>query len=312
MSSPLAPRVTAEVRQRLPIAAPPAPSYPLVAAHFGLSFGWAVLGFAGLVWLAPVLASGTWLDPRLLGLVHFFTLGWLATVITGVLYQIIPVMLGVSIRSPRLAWVSLGMHTLGTAALAAGLWRGAPSLLAPAWMLLLGGVCGTALNLMPARRRAVRNRQLGIYVSYAHSGFGIAMALGGARIGDALGWWTTPRLELLAAHYHFAVVGFATLMAFGAASRMVPMFLGVTEVRPGPVRWLPRVLATGTVCFGVGAIGRLPVLAWIGVALMAGGVLRFIVMAAGWFRHRSRRPLDPATALILSSLAWLSLALGKL
>lgn len=296
-------------RPPLPLAQPSPPPFPVIAAHFGAGFGWLLLGSAGVVWLAPVLAQGSFLDPRLLAVTHLFTLGWLTTVITGVLYQIFPAMLGVSARSVRVARLSFVAQALGTALLAVGLLTGHGALAAAGWTVLFLAVFGTAWNLLPQRRRAPRNQQLGIYVSYAHMGFGLAMGVAGTRIGDALGWWTTPRLGLIAAHFHLAAVGFATMTAFGVGSRMIPMFLGSRDSAEWPHRWLPRILASGTVVFSIGMIGTLPAAAWAGAVIMAGGAALFLWCGARWFRGRARRALDPATGLILAALSWLALAI---
>ena len=296
-------------RPALPLAQPSPPPFPLIAGHFGAGFSWLLVGSVGLLWSAPALARGSFLDPRLLAVTHLVTLGWLTTVITGVLYQIFPAMLGVSARSVRVALLSFGAQTLGTLLLAVGLLTGHGPLAAAGWTALFLAVFGTAWNLLPQRRRAPRNRQLGIYVSYAHMGFGLAMGVAGARIGDALGWWSTPRLGLIAAHFHLAAVGFATMTAFGVGSRMIPMFLGAHDGAEWPLRWLPRILASGTVVFSIGMIGALPAAAWAGAAIMAGGAGLFLWSGARWFCGRARRALDPATSLILAALVWLALAL---
>ncbi len=303
--SPSAPPVAA---RGLPLAQPAPPPFPIIAGHFASGFAWAIAGATGLAWLAPVVAQGNFLDPRVLGLIHLFTLGWITTVIMGVLYQIFPAMLGVGARSLRVARLSLVAQTAGTGLLATGLAGGWRGLQAAGWTLLFAAIFGVAWNLLPQRRRANRNRQLGIYISYAHMGLGFAVMIGGARIGDALGWWTTPRLPLLAAHFHFAAVGFATMTAFGLGGRMLPMFLGTIDTPSWPARWLPRIVASGTVIFAVGAIGRIPALAWLGAAEMAAGAGLFLWQSLQWYRGRARRALDPATSLALLALCSLGLA----
>ena len=52
------------------------------------------------------------------------------------------------------------------------------------------------MNLLPARRRAVRHRYVGALVSLAHSALGGVMLLAALRIGDGLGWWHVERVEL--------------------------------------------------------------------------------------------------------------------
>jgi hypothetical protein len=177
------------------------------------------------------------------------------------------------------------------------------------WTLLFCALFGVAWNLLPQRRKAGRNHQLGIYVSYAHMGLGFAMLVGGARIGDALGWWTTPRLPLLAAHFHFGAVGFASMTVVGLGSRMLPMFLGSIDDYVWPLRALHRILAAGTVLFAIGEIGDIRWLALAGAAAMIAGALIFLWLSAHWYRGRARPALDPATTLTLAALGWLALAL---
>lgn len=305
------PAQTGTPRPGLPLAMPVPPPFPLVGAHFAAGFSWALLGGIGLVVLGPLLAQGGFFDPRIIGLTHLFTLGWITTVITGVLYQIFPAMLGIGARSMRVARLSLVAHTAGLALLVAGFLAGAGRVQATGWVLLFAAVFGTAWNLLPQRRRAPRNRQLGLYVSYGHMGFGLAMALGGARIGDALGWWTTSRVALLSAHFHLAAGGFATMVLLGVGSRMIPMFLG-TDGAGEPAwleSWLRRVLALGTVVFAIGMIAGLSLLTWAGAVLMAMAVVAVLWRAAGWYRRRSARRLDPSTALLLAGFTWLGLSL---
>jgi len=290
----------------LPVNAPAPPSYPLVAGHFAVAFVWATLGAAHLIPLAGQLATGNFLDPRVLALTHFFTLGWLTTVITGVLYQIVPALLGAATRSNRVAWWSLGAHVLGTAILAEGLWHGRRETLATGYVLIFAGVFGHAWNILPARRKANRNRQVGLAISYGHMGFGNAMLIAAARIGDSLGWWTTPRLPLIAAHFTFALVGFGTVIAFGVGSRMLPMFLAARDPRgDNGMILLRRLLATGTVVFAVGAIAGVKIVTWAGALLMAAATLHFSRVALGWYSHRGARRLDPTTSLSLAAIVWL-------
>ncbi len=302
--------LTPPAGRSLPVTGQVVPSFPLVASHFALGFGWALAGGLGLVGLAPLLAAGTFLDPRVLALTHLFTLGFLTTVITGVLYQIFPAMLGIGERSRGVAWAALGLHGAGTALLACGLLLGQRHLQSAGWSVLFVAVFGTAWNLLPQRRKAPRNRQLGLYVSYAHIGFGFAMFVAGARIGDALGWWTTPRLGLISAHLHLALGGFVTMTAFGLGSRMIPMFYGSPAPIPAAVdRLMPRLLGSAVLVYAAGAVTGLGALAWTGVALMAAAGGLFCWLGLGWFRGRARRALDPATGLLTLALASLATAI---
>ena len=300
----------APLGRTLPVNAPAPPSYPLVAGHIATALAWFLLGSVLLVPLAGQLATGNFLDPRVLALTHIFTLGWLVTVITGVLYQIVPALMGAATRSNRVAWWSYGFHLLGTCILVHGLWTGWRSMLGLGYLLLFAGVYGHAWNILPARKKANRNKEVGIAISYAHIGLGNAMAVAGARIGDAFGWWTTPRLPLLASHFTFALVGFGTITAMGVGSRMLPMFLGAIEQRDDIVRGLRRALASGTVLFALGAMGGWSWLAWAGALAIAGGIAFFAGHMLRWYGRRSTRRLDPTTSLALAALLWLVAGTG--
>jgi hypothetical protein len=308
--SPPLPTPPRSTPRSLPLAEPVVlpPPFPLVAAHFAAGLAWATAGAAGLAVVAPVLAHGGFLDPRVLALTHCFTLGFLTTVITGVLYQIFPGMLGIACRSNRVAWFSLVAQVIGTALLVCGLLLGARWLQSSGWAALFAATYGVAWNLFPQRRRAPHNRLIGLHISYAHVGFGFAMFIGLARIGDAMGWWTTPRLELLAAHFQFAALGYGTLTAIGIGSRMLPMFLGAPPTSARPFRWTHQAVLSGTVVFAAGVIGHWPGVAWIGALLMIIPVAVFLRQAIGWFRRRADRPLDPAVAFIALSLVALGAA----
>ncbi|HXG44534.1 MAG TPA: hypothetical protein VNJ71_07215 [Gemmatimonadales bacterium] len=294
----------------LPVAAPVPPSLGLLRLHFGTALLWWVGGAAGVLLLSERLAAGAALDPRVLGLTHVFTLGWITTTITGTLYQLFPGLLGVSARSypvARWTWAAL---TTGTAVLAGSLagWR--PAGLATGWALLFLAVFLQAWNLLPQRRNAIRNRRVGWYFSVAHMGLGLAMAVALVRIGDALDWWSTPRIALLAAHFHFAALGFVTMTAVGAASRMLPVFLGSQGHPEWPLDWIWRLAAAGLLAFAFGVMASLAPFTWIGAGLMAGAVALFLGYALGAFRHRARKPLDHAAAHLAAAFGWLAVAAG--
>ena len=80
---------------------PAADSIRLAAEHFAASILYLMAGAAGLVWIAPELATGAYASPHVAGVTHLFTLGWITTTIFGALAQLLPVALGAPIRSYR-------------------------------------------------------------------------------------------------------------------------------------------------------------------------------------------------------------------
>jgi hypothetical protein len=297
------PRVELPVTQLLP------PPFPVIGAHFAAAAIWAVAGGLGLIGVGPDLAQGAFLSPRVLAVTHLFTLGWMTTVITGVLHQIFPAFLGIAPRSVAAIRGALLSHTAGVAALVAGLLTGRAGWQGAGWLLIGAAVLGTVWNLLSRRHQAARNRQLGSFVAAAFTNLGLAMVIAAVRIGDGLGLWTSPRLPLLAAHFHLAAAGFATMVAFGAGSRMIPMFLSAVGPAEESLRWVPGLLGSGTVVFGAGMVCDWPAAVWLGAVLMVIAAARFLALAAQWSRSRTRRVPDPASGLILMALTALTLAL---
>ena len=111
------------VSSTAPAARAPVPStssVPLAAGHFGAAILYLVAGSVGLVWIAPELAIGGYPSPRVAGITHLFTLGWLTTTIFGALYQLLPVALGAPLRSVRAGHASFWAFAPGAGVFAAG------------------------------------------------------------------------------------------------------------------------------------------------------------------------------------------------
>src|SRR5512138_2007874 len=200
---PLAPRPGPSRGPTLPLQQAPAhpPPFALPGSHFLASLIWLCLGTAGLVIVAPTLARGAFLDPRLFAVVHAFTLGVVTTAIFGALYQMFPPLLGVTLRSVRVAAAGFGLLTSGILALVVGLWEAVPVLQAVGWLLITLAIGCVSWNLFPQRRKAPFGRITGRYISAGHSALGLALLLAGARIGEGLGWWQVDRLGVLSAHF---------------------------------------------------------------------------------------------------------------
>jgi hypothetical protein len=280
---------------------PEGPSPLLPLAFFGSAVGWLLAGSAGLVIVAPDLAAGVYQQPRVFAVTHMFTLGVIASAIFGALHQFVPAVMGVPIRHPRVAWWGFWLTQAGVAVLVVSLWRWSPSLQSVAWVVLLAAVGCASMNTLPARRRAVRNRLVGLYASLGHSALGLAMLVAAVRIGDGLGWWHTPREGLLAVHFHLGAVGFGTLTAIGMTSRMLPAFLESEGTPDGALDWIGWVLAAGLVSYSAGQLTGVPGLTWLGAAGMLVSLVAHLAILARYFQRRTRRAFDPGLGFIAAA-----------
>lgn len=284
------------------------PPFRLPGEHFAAALVFLLAGAVGTVWLAPALAAGAFSDPRVAGVTHLLTLGWISTSILGALYQFLPVALGASIRWEGLAEVTFAAWTAGVAAFAGGMMTGRT------WVAVAGaGAVGAAVvlllvNLGATLPRATRRGLtwwcvLGAAVFLAGAwllGFLLAVNLGHDLLGGS-------RFVVVAVHLHIAAGGWVLLTMIGVADRLLPMFL----LSHGAPSWPGRAAAAAV---AAGALGLLlsdhVVGVWVlrpaGAALAAGTGL-FLLQALLHYRAR-RRSLDPGMALVAGALLLLGAA----
>jgi hypothetical protein len=292
--------------------APLPPPFRLPGTHFIGAIAWLVLGATGLVAVAPLLANGQFLAPRVIAVTHLFTLGVITGSIFGALYQFYPMSLGAAPRSVRAGVAGAWLMHVGIALLVSGLWWWQPALQAAGWGVLFVVIGIVAWNLLPHRRRmeAGPARTTASYVSAAHMLLGIAFVLAGARIGNSLGWWTLDRLGLIAAHFHLAAFGFAGLTAVGVGSRMLPMFLVAAEAPRWPVRYIGPLGAAGLFVLATGLSVARPPLTWVGAVVSLVAALLFLRLVAGYFQFRMVRRLEPAFGHVLAGFLFLAAAVA--
>lgn len=294
---------------RAPVSPPLTPaagSIRLAAQHFAAATLYLVAGSVGLLWIAPDLAGGAYLSPRVGGVTHLFTLGWLTTTIFGALSQLLPVALGTPLRSTRVADASFWTFMPGAGILAAGIASSSLPLLVGGVVMVATGILLAVGNLGATLVRA-RNRD----VTWA----AIALALGFLAstlvLGMVLvhnlhtGFVADARLRVLAIHLHVALVGWVLLMIVGVSHRLLPMFL---LAHGSDTRWTGRALAAlaaGVIALTVGIAGGGTLLEWPGALLLVGGVGCFLRQVYGFHRARVRRKLDPGMRFAATALAFL-------
>jgi hypothetical protein len=289
-----------------PAAAHP-PPFALPAAHFVAALLWLGVGAIGLVVVAPALARGQFLDPRVLATVHAFSLGVVTTSIFGSLYQMLPPLMGVTVRSVRAAAIGFVLLNAGVVTLVTALWLAHPAWQGVAWTLVAGAIGCASWTLLPQRRKATQGRLTGLYISAGHSALGLAFLMAGARIGEGLGWWQLDRLGMLAAHFHLAALGFATLTAVGVSSRIVPMFLACERAPVWPLRWIGPVAGAGLLLFAGGQVGHVRPATLAGAALLALAMAGYLGLVTVYFRTRTQ-PIDPALGHIAAAFVGLAAA----
>lgn len=284
------------------------PPFRLPGEHFAAALAFLVAGGLGMVWLAPGLAAGAFSDPRVAGVTHLLTLGWISTSILGALYQFLPVALGASIRWEGLADVTFAAWVAGVAAFAGGMILDRNGLAVAGAGAVGGAIVLLLVNLGGTLPRATRRGLtwwcvLGAAVFLAGAwvlGFLLAVNQGHDLLGDS-------RFVVAAVHLHIAAGGWILLTMIGVADRLLPMFL----LSHGAPTWPGRAAAAAVAAGALGLLLSDHVLGlWIlrpaGAALAAGTAL-FLLQALLHYRAR-RRSLEPGMTLVAGALLLLGAA----
>jgi hypothetical protein len=308
---------TRELTTRVAGAAP-RPGLPLVPAvntlrlaaqHFGAALLYLVAGAAGLVWIAPELSAGMYTAPRVAGVTHLFTLGWITTTIFGALHQVLPGALGAPIRSERAAHLGFWTFAPGAGLFAAGVATGVTALHHGGIALVSIGILLTVGNIAFALPRA-RARDVTWWAIAIASAFLVSTLVLGVMLLHNLhtGFIADARLRFLATHLHVALAGWALIMMVGISHRMLPMFL---VAHGADTRWSARsvaLLTVGVPTLGTGLLGRIAALSWVGVLLLGAGVACFLFQAYAFHAVRVKKKLDVGMRYAAVALGFLGVS----
>jgi hypothetical protein len=289
------------------------PSLRLPGEHFAAALFFLCAGSIGLIWIAPELAAGLYLSPHVAGVTHCFTLGWLTMTIFGAMYQLLPVALGVSIRSERAGHVSFWTFAPGVALFASGVAFSSVMLRNVGISLIAVGVTCLIINVALSLRRVVDRDAIWSAIVIALSFLTVTFAMGALLAQNLhagfLGDW---RVIVLATHLHVALIGWVLVMIVGISHRLLPMFL---LAHGADTRWTSRalaLLASGVVVLALGIIAghsiRPNVATWIGLLLIESGIFCFLRQAWLFFRARKRPRLDAGLRHAATALVFLAMS----
>lgn len=287
-------------------ATSPPPRLP--GEHFAAALIFFVCGTLGLAFVAPDLAAGAFYLPRVVAIVHLFTLGWIILSIFGALCQFLPVAVGQPIRWEKLAHVSFFLQTAGAVLFVAALLTNDKHLLHAGAAVVSSAFLLFALNL-GATLAQVTERPLTWWALAGATVFLVVTPIYGMLLAINLhdGMLGAERFVIVARHSHVAIVGVVMLVVVGVAHRLLPMFLlshGAGE-RAGQLA--VGLLFAGALLLSIPVGGD--VTALIAGVLVAAGMIAFLVQARSFFKHTKRSRIDPGMKLAASGLVGLAAAL---
>src|SRR5574340_1550904 len=201
-----------------------------------------LLAAAVLIMVNPASLASRW-TPQALALTHAITLGFLAMVMLGALMQMLPVVAGATLPTPRtVAWLTHLPLAVGTVALMAGFLTARPAAYAIAIALLAVGfavflAAATVSLVRAAGNITVWGMRLAVLSLGLTVMLGLALALMRANM------WAHPAgTAVLAAHLAFGLLGWVLLLVVGVAFQVVPMFQMTPRYPPLFSRWMTSVL----------------------------------------------------------------------
>ncbi len=284
------------------------PPLRLPGEHFIAALCFLLTGAIGVVWIAPALAAGGYPLPRVIGVAHLFTLGWLTTSIMGALYQFLPVALGEAIASERVAHLTFVLYVPGVSVFVFGLTQGVARLVLPGAFALGVGLLLFLANLAVTLHRAQQRDVTWWALALAAAFLGVTVVLGlTLAVNTQAGFLGEVRPLAVSTHLHVALVGWVLLVMVGVSQRLLPMFL----LSHGAPDHLARV-AVACIATGAAMLSLLHHIPVVGRELpafsIASGLLAYLWQTRLFYRHRHRPALDPALRLTAGAL--LLLALG--
>ena len=254
-------------------------------------------------------------QPAVIAATHLVVLGFVAMIMVGALFQLIPVLCGGVIPRPRLVagLVHAGLSA-GALLFPAGLVSGNPYLIYMGISALGAGIAVFLLAAFLALRTAPgRGPSVG-HIRLALLSLLLAICLGmhaaAVRAGAV---WVHALANLPGVHLAWGLIGWVGLLLIGVAYQVVPMF----QITPAYPDWLQRYLGklifSALLVWSAQLFTPLPdLILRLAEGLLAGALMLFAGMTL-WLQFQRRRQVADVTlsfwrlgmgSLLLAALLW--------
>ena len=214
-------------RAASPLTGPASQNAPSVALPmrfmiFGLLSLFTGAGF--LVARPDVLANYHY-GSQILAITHIFTLGFIASIVMGAMYQLVPVALEARLHSEKLGRWQFVMHAIGVAGMVWMFWDFNMKQVGHYGSLVGIGIGVFVYNIARTLKRIPRWNVVAWAIASALFWISVAM-LAGLYVAAAKCWTFSPfqPMAQMHAHAHAAYIGFFLMMIVGVSYKLVPMF----------------------------------------------------------------------------------------
>jgi len=271
-----------------------------------------LLGASVWIWARHPLLLEYFYFSEFLAVTHLLTLGFISSLMMGVLIRLSPMMLGVSARSGRLSIVQYLLFLIGASGMVVHFWLASWVGMAWATPLVLAAAIIQVINFRGVFSRAIRGDWVARYVAASLAHFVLAAILGvllGLNKVLAKDWslFPAPILSNLSAHAHLAGVGWVTSLIFGFQLKLVPTTRGAEASLP----WRFALLQVGLLGLVAVLLADLPGSAFFAALIFAAVAWQAWGPTRAWLTGRSREwEAVPLAFLAAVGLAGVLLALG--
>ena len=287
-----------------------APPFTLVVKYYVTSLAFFITGVA-LTLVNYRDLDAFYFQPHILSITHILALGWITMIMSGAMFQLIPVSFHVRVFSISMAYLQYFLLTLGTIGMAAEFYvfnTGAVFVVSASLAFVALVIFG--LNVSVTLLRADKLNITGYHYLTAIVFLLIAISIGiMLALNLRYGFLDVNHIEILKVHVHVAIVGFITLVIFGAVYQLIPMFSLAYEFSQ-TFGWIAYALTIiGVIGYAMGTVfGQNALIAQFGSVVMAAGVFAFLIQCRIIFQKRMRKRLDVGMKQTVMSLVFLGVA----
>ena len=220
------------------IAGKMSPSFKMVRKYFIAAIvGFVILTF--LMFLNADSIKGYNFQPKLLGLTHIATLGWITMIIFGATYQLVPVVLQVKLFSEKLAEVQFWIFLVGVTGMVLSFFKFETFLLvifaSMVSLAMLIFIFNITASMIKVKHWNITSTYIAAALFYLLLTViaGIMMAM---NLFDP--YFKTNHLEYLKLHAHLAFVGWVSMIIMGVSYKLIPMFSLSHGFSLKPAKWV--------------------------------------------------------------------------
>lgn len=256
--------------------------------------------------------TGFYYHPRILALTHLVTLGWITSNILGSLYLVAPIALRFTLRSGWADHVMFALYAIGVSGMVSHFWIGHDAGMAWSAGCVYIAVLFLGIKMLLVLRKSGSPGYVVFHIAasvtnlFVAAGWGLTIA-----INKTQGFLPTAPSANVLAHAHLAAIGWASMLVFGVAYRLLSMFVPGEPVK-GYWPWISGAcMETGVIVLFFTLLKQS---SWSFAAaiLICIGIGMFLVLAAGIFTRRKPapppEPRKPDFAILQAVFSFLCLA----